>query len=248
MAFTRIEPSKERVLFTAAAIAYVAAVCSLLPADAWPRTLLSALAVFGGLATAARLIPREKPQGFSILIAQFAAAAVLLVPTFPAMGGPGGRASLLAGGGVILAGAFWASLRFEGLLEQRKHHVSLGTALKAGGVFALGLSAMATIPLVIAFFSDARSAAKLSLVYPAYFAGGAGAALSYWLLQRVEHRPWGLYLIGVMAGFCLYAAVGPVVAIFDGEPIVLADIASIGFACGCLVGPPAAFSIRLSAD
>ena len=79
-------------------------------------------------------------------------------------------------------------------------------------------------------------------VYPAYFGGALAAASIYWLLQGIAHRPVGRYLIGAAGGFFVYAAMGPVIAVVEDDPIDIAEMAMIGLVAGCLVGPPVAMS------
>ena len=183
--------TQARVLFAGAAIAYVLAVCNFLPVRVWPRMLITVALLIAGIWALAKLFSKKPPTGYGILAVQLTAAAILLLPTFPAMGGDGGAALPVSLAAVSMAGAVWASLRFEGRLEQHANRVPLRTAVWAGLFGALAVSAVATIPIALAFVAGAEEAMKLTLVYPAYLVGGLGAAVTYWLLQPVAHATVG---------------------------------------------------------
>jgi hypothetical protein len=111
-----------------------------------------------------------------------------------------------------------------------------------GAVVGAGvLSAIAAIPLGIGLLAGGFAWGMLG-VLPAYFGGAFAAALIYWALQGIAHRPVGRYFLGALGGFCLYAAMGPVVSAMEEEPLDVREIVMIGIVAGCLVGPPVAMS------
>ena len=222
---------------------YTLAVVALLPTTTFAHMLGGAFIYFGAIATVACLLGPRSTHAFSIYAVSVAGMAVLLMPNFPAMGGEhpiGVPLGFLASqAGALL----WVSLRWDPD-PRPKPPTCLLEALLAGIFGAVGLSLIASIPIGIGLLAGAADMKRMLWVYPAYFAGALSAAFLYWLLQRIAHRPVGRYVIGALGGFCLYGAVGPVVAVFEGEPLDLREIAMIGTVAGMLVGPPVAMSLN----
>lgn len=231
----------DRTVAAATILAYVSAVVLALPASEYPRMLGGAVALLAALFAIARVLGDRATPGMSAMFVSIAAAAVLVVPGFPAMGGRHRAAVPVGFLGSQAAALFWIALRWRAGAQAHARTPLVG-ALGWGVSGALALSAVATIPIGIALLADRTKAAELLLVYPAYFAGALSAAALYWLLQGAAHRPVGRYLIGVLGGFCMYAAAAPVVYLIDGDPIDLRRLGAVAAVCGFLVGPPVALS------
>jgi hypothetical protein len=231
----------DRAVAAAMAGVYVVAVVTFLPASTHVHMLAGGALYFVAVAALARVLGRLDTPAISIMLVSFAGIAVLLMPNFPAMGGRHVGGVPIGFLGSQAGALIWISMRWKadpGLKER----VSLVEAL-LGGVFgALALSVVASIPIVLALLSGGASARSVLWVYPAYFAGTLAAALLYWILQGIAHRPVGRYLIGALGGFCLYAAMGPVVSVIEEDPLDLQEMAMIGIALGCLVGPAVVMS------
>lgn len=217
---------------------YLVLALALLPAGEYPRAVGVALLIFGLVAGAARLLGRGRVPGFSVMGIAMASAAVLAFPTFPAMGGTVPAAVPIGFLGSQAAALLWAALRWQP--RPPAPRMKLLDAWVFGLVAAAVLSVIATIPIVIAVLAEGPSPAFL-LVYACYFVGFLGAATLHWLLQRVAHLATGLYLISMLAGTCVYGAVGPVVAMVEAEPISPLEMLTIGLIAGALVGPAVAF-------
>ncbi len=220
---------------------YVVLALLLLPASEYTRALGAAALVFGGVATMAGRLGRGPLPGMSVLAVAFVATAVLVMPTFPAMGGAVRAATPVGFVGVQAAVLLWAALRWTPRTAPRER-TQLRKALRVGALAACGLSAIATVGILLAFGREGRRAAPLLLVYPAYFAGMLGAAAVFWALQCVAHLEAGRYAIGVLGGSFLYGAVAPIVALIRREPLVLSDMSMIALVCASDVGPAVALN------
>ena len=228
------------VAVTATAI-YAVAVVALLPSERFVHMLGGGALFFGSVAALAYRLRTRTPAGFSILLVSFAGAAILLVPNFPAMGGqhPGGISVGFLGS---QAGALlWISQRWEAEPNARQR-ASLAASLLVAVLSAIGISLVASVPIGLGVLSGREGSLTMLWVYPAYFVGALASGMLYWLLQGIAHRPVGRYLIGALAGFCVYAAIGPVVSIVQEQPLTLREIATMGVVAGCLVGPPVAMA------
>lgn len=216
---------------------YAVLVVAMLPGDAYPLMFFGLAALVSAVLVADRIWGARETHGMTVMAVSFVGAAVLVVPNFPAMGG-GHRAAVPLGfvgsQGVAL---LWITSRWTPE-QKRKERSSLGRCLGGGALAALGLSAIATIPIAIMLLSEPQKAASVLWVYPAYLAGATTAALFYWLLQGVSHRPIGKYAIGLLGGMCMYAAVGPVASAMKDQPMSVTEFLMVGLVLGVLVGPP----------
>jgi hypothetical protein len=224
-------------------IAYFALTLLLLPASEYLRALGGAALVFGTIVVAARALGRGQVPGLSVLGVAFAAGAILVMPTLPAMGGTVMRAIPLGFFGMQVAALLWAALRWRPRRPSRQR-TPLGTALKVGALAAVGLSLVATVPIGIGLLSGKAGGPAITLVYVGYFAGLLGAATIYWLLQAAAHLATGRYLIGALGGICLYGAVAPVVSIMDGKSMSPGEMLLIAAIAGGLVGPAVALQLE----
>jgi len=221
--------------------AYALFILVLLPATMFAHMLGGGLVYFAGTAAAAFVLGRYRTAPISILLVSFIGAAILVMPNFPAMGGKSVVAVPIGFLGSQAGALLWVSLRWRPD-RTAKTRSTLAQSWMVG-LFGVGaLCIIATLPIGFALLSGKPDAVRMLWVYPAYVAGGLSAASFYWLLQGIAQRPVGRYLIGVLGGFCMYAAMGPVVALARGEPISTGEIAMIGLVAGCLVGPPVAMS------
>ncbi|MBD0321661.1 MAG: hypothetical protein ICV87_15100 [Gemmatimonadetes bacterium] len=221
---------------------YFVAVGVLLPTAEYPRALGGGTAVFATVLVIARLAGRGAVHGLSVLAVTFGSAAVLLVPSFPAMGGTRPITVPVGFLGMQAAALLWAARRWV-----PRPRASLRTPLarlwRAGAFAALLTSAIATIPIVLALADEGRAASPVLMAYPAYLAGALGAATVFWLLQPVAHLAAGRYLIGAVGGFCVYGAFMPLVMIADPGGLDLSMGAVMAAVCGGLVGPAVALGL-----
>lgn len=231
----------DRAVAAAAIAGYAAAVVLLMPASAFAHMLGGGLLFFLAIGGVSRLLGGRRTPPFSIFLVSVVGIAVLLMPNFAAMGGehfvgvPVGFAGSQAGA------LLWTTLRWRADPEP-KLPVPLRVALLAGAGFAAALGAIAAIPIVLILLDGEPGASAILWVYPAYLAGGLGIGTVYWMLQGLAHRPVGRFLAGGLGGFCLYAAMGPVIAVVDGDPMDLGMIVAVGLVGGFLVGPTVAMT------
>ena len=228
----------DRAVAAGAIALYGLAAVLVLPASEWARMLGLGAVVLAGVAAVARAMGDRRTPAGSILAVSFVGIAVLAAPGFPALGGRHLAAVPVGFLGSQAAALLWVSLRWSPV--PRGPRTPLRSALAFGAFAAAALSAVATIPIVFAFFADRRAGSTLLLAYPGYFAGFLAAGLAYWLLQGIAHRPVGRYLIGVLGGLCVYGAVAPVVYLLDDDPIGVGEMVALALVLGCLVGPPVA--------
>jgi hypothetical protein len=215
---------------------YFASVLLVLPRSEYLLAIGGGIVVFGAVAALSAFMGRGWLPGWSVLAVGFTTTAILVMPTLPAMGGTDRRAIPLGFLGVQAAILLWACLQWPYTRVARKH-MPLATALENGLVMALGLSIVATLPILLTLFSDAPSPRTILLTYPAYFVGFLSAATIYWALQRFANLAVGRYLIGVLGGLCVYGAVGPVVLLFENEPMDIPMLFAIAAIAGGFVGP-----------
>jgi hypothetical protein len=220
--------------------AYLALSLVLLPPGEYPRAIGGALLIFGLIAGAARLLGRGAVPDFSVLAVAVASAAVLAVPTFPAMGGTVPAAVPLGFLGSQAAALLWVTLRWEPRAPSRR--VGLREAWSAGLMMSLFLCAIATIPILLGVLTEGFSSTML-LVYVAYVAGFMAAATLFWALQRVTHLATGLYGLGILGGACVYGAMAPIMALVEREPLDSGEMLMIALLAGAFVGPAAAFGL-----
>jgi hypothetical protein len=218
--------------------AYLVLSLVLLPRGEYPRAIGTALLIFALIAGAARLLGRGAVPGFSVIAVAAAAAWVLAVPTFPAMGGTVPAAVPLGFMGSQAAALLWVALRWEPRAPARR--IRLLDAWAFGAAASLILCAIATIPLVLVARSEGLSSPVL-LVYVAYVAGFMAAATLFWMLQRAATLATGLYLIGVLGGACVYGAMAPIMSLVEREPIHPGEMLLIALLIGAFVGPAVAF-------
>jgi hypothetical protein len=213
----------------------------LLPSGEYLRALGGGLAIFGIIAGLADSWGRGPIPGPSVLAVAFGAGAVLVMPTFPALGGTTPAAVPLGFLGMQAAVLWWAALRWQTPAGARRR-VSLRRAWGFALAAAAALCAIAAIPATLSVVAGEVPARRMLLIVPAYFGGLLGAATAYWLLQRVAHLATGRYLIGVLGGACVYGAVAPVVQLFDKRPMSPREMLAIALVCGGLVGPAVTLS------
>lgn len=209
---------------------------SFCPVAAYPLTLGAGLAVFVSVVGIARAVGRGKIYGLIVIAVAIVSGLVLVGSAFAA---PHAAAVPLAVLGVQAAVLLWAAQRWPPRAPV-KRRTPLREVWMAGVFAGAGLSAIATIPILIGFLADGWGAAPILLVYPGYFAGTLSAATVYWLLQRVAHLAVGRYLIGVLGGFCVYGAMAPIVLLLKGEPVDLGMMLFLSSVPGSLVGPAVA--------
>lgn len=222
---------------------YFVLVVVLLPSDEYLRGLGGGILVFAVVVGVAQRLGRGPLPGMSILVVAFTSAIVLEIPTFPAMGGTHPIAVPLGFLGMQAAVLLWAARR-RSPQPPLAEHMSLVKAWKFGAFAALGLSMIATIPVLITIGAGGRANAPLLLVYPAYFGGLLAAATVYWLLQPISHLAVGQYLVGFVGGTCVYGAIAPVVALVDHEPFEMGMMLVIAGFAGGLVGPAVALDTK----
>lgn len=215
---------------------YILLVLFLLPVAEYGRALGGAALVFGGVTAIAVHFGRGPLPGMSVFAVAVVATAVLAMPTFPAMGGTVPAAVPLGFLGVQAAVLLWAALRWTPR-QPSANPTRLRNAWGVGAVIAAGLSAIATIPVLLSLEDGGRAALPLLFVYPAYFGGMLGAATVFWALQRVSHLAVGRYVIGVLGGCLVYGAVAPIVALMQGESMELNTMAMVTLLCASYVGP-----------
>lgn len=229
----------DRGIALALTVVYAAVVVGFLPPELYLRMLVGAWLLFAAVVVLARQVGNRSTPAMTILLVQLAAAALLVMPSFPAMGGRHPAAVVIGFLGTQVAGLLWVTHRWAP--GARTPNRSLASVVGFALLVFLGISVIASIPIGLILLLDAREWLPVLLVYPAYLAGALGAGAIYWVLQGIGHRPSGRYLLGVLGGFCVYFAVGPVVAILDGEPMDPVPLVVIGVVAGCLVGPAVAF-------
>jgi hypothetical protein len=222
---------------------YFAATLLFLPRSEYLRAIGSGLVVFGAVAALSKFKGRGWLPGGSVLLVGFVAFAVLVMPTFPAMGGTELRAVPIGFVGVQAAILLWACLQWPYQISP-KDHVSLFGALKYGFIAAAGISLVATVPVLLVLLGGDSASHSILLVYPAYFVGFLSAAFIYWALQRIGYLALGRYMIGVLGGICIYGAVGPVVFLFEKEPIKIPVLLAIAAVAGGFVGPALALDSK----
>jgi hypothetical protein len=179
------------------------------------------------------------PSG-SIFAVTVVSAGVLVMPSFPAMGGKYPDAVWIGFLGTQVLGVLWVALCWKP--DRPRNRITLRRGLSFASKLVGLVSLVAAIPVALLILLDRNEGLKSSLVFPAYVLGALLATLSYWVLQPLQHRPVARYVIGCLGGFCVYSAVGPVVSIMDGDPVRIREIVGGGLVCGCLVGPSVAFS------
>lgn len=231
----------DRMVAVAVMGVYVVAVVAFLPPAKFAHMLGGGALYFAAVAALAHALGNRTTVAFSILLVSFVGAAVLLVPNFPAMGGQHIVGVPIGFLGSQAGALLWISLRWKAE-SKPKQRTSLIEALLAGMFGAVAVSVIASIPIGIGLLSGEAEMRGVLWVYPAYMGGALAAAFLYWILQGIAHRPVGRYFIGALGGFCVYAAMGPVVSIAEEEPLDLHEMAMIGIVAGCLVGPPVAMS------
>jgi len=229
----------DRIAAGTAVILYFVAAAYLLPGSEYLHSLGGGALMFAAIILTSVFLKRGWLPGFSVLAVGFISFAVLVMPTLPAMGGRVSEAIPIGFIGVQAAILLWAVLQWPYTLRPRSH-VSLVPALEYGLSIAAGLSLIATLPILLILLSSAPSPKTILLVYPAYFVGFLAAAIVYWSLQRFTHLAVGRYLIGVLAGTCVYGAIAPVVFLFRNKPIEFPLALMIAAICGGFVGPAVA--------
>ena len=220
---------------------YFILAAALLPRSEYARALGLSAVTFAAVALVADRLGRGPIPGLSLMAVAFAAAAVLWVPTFPAMGGTSRQAVPVGFLGMQAAAILYAALRWQAP-AQAPSKTSLRSAWTFGIIAATGISVVATIPIVLGVLSPGPFDLRFLWVYAGYYAGLLAAATCYWLLQRIAHLATGRYLIGVLGGTSLYLAVSPVFAMSNGEPLLSAKTLIVAAIAGGLVGPAVALS------
>lgn len=223
-------------LAVAGITAYFALTLLLLPVSEYLRAIGGAALIFGMVAVVARRLGRGSVPGLSVLGVAFAAFAILVMPTLPAMGGTVMRAIPLGFFGVQLAALFWAVLRWRPRSPATKR-VPLVATLVGGAAAAVSLSILATIGILLGLLHGLDAVPALAFVYVSYFVGALAAAIVYWLLQSIAHLATGRYLIGVLGGICFYGAIAPVVSVIDEKPMSPWMMLVVAAIAGGLVGP-----------
>jgi hypothetical protein len=234
-----------KIAYSLGALFVVLCAVQLPPAAALQLSALGLAAMAAAGFVAGVLGDRATPA-FSILVVSLAAFALLVMPEFPAMGGTHRAAVPLGFLGTVATTLIWVTHRWPALHRDRGRTGSFGSALWIALAFAVILSLIASVPLAIIWLGG-EGRPEHALIYAAYFVGALAAAVLYRLVRRLQYLASGRYLIGGLCGFCLYAAVAPVVAILDNEPLVWTQIVTVGIVAGVFVGPPVAFGL-LDAD
>jgi hypothetical protein len=233
-----------RIAATLVALYFILAL-ALLPPTAYVHSVGGGILVFGTIFGIMQRVGRGPLPGLRVLFVGFTSGIVLALPTFPAMGGTNRAAVPIGFFGVQVAIVLFGVLRSP-LRPRSTDHVPLRRALKIGAFAALGLSIIAMIPMALGFETLGRSAFPILLVYPGYFVGFLSAATAYWALQRVNHLATGRYLIGLIGGTCVYAAVAPVVALTERDPLDIGVMLALAVVAGGFVGP--AYTLNTVAD
>lgn len=176
----------------------------------------------------------------SVLVVAFGTGAIITFPTFPAIGGSVPQAVPLGFAAIPVATLLWGSLRWRPRHPPQRH-VRLRTALIVGAFLATAFSGVATIPVLLiligGILDHAPRNAAILLVCVAYYVGFLGAGWLFWLLQRIRHLATGRCLIGTLCGICVYGAVTPIVALFDGRPMSVSEGLICAAIAGGIVGP-----------
>ena len=221
--------------------AYFAAAAVLLPLEEHLRAIVGGVLVYGSIAAAGAWLGRGPIPGATVIIVAFASAVVLAFPTFPAMGGQHRIAVPVGFLGVQVATFLWLALRWDAPATRRRRH-SFREVLSFAFFGAVGISVLATIPIVLAVVAGGSDGLPILWTYFGYFAGFLAAGVVYWALQRIAHLAAGRYLIGVLGGICVYGAVAPVVAVLEEDPMSFGMMVAIA---GGLVGPAVAFDSKM---
>ena len=227
-------PLDRRIAVAVAGVSLLLAALLLPPW--WARWhLAGGVVLFAAVVLIARL-RRGRPLARLSVFAVAGGGSMVFVPL--SMGVmENGLPQLLGFGTAQAAALLWAVLRWE------PRHPEARVALREALMFALFgaaiISAVATIPLAVGLIRDGRAAVPYLLVYPGYVAGFAGAAVLYWALQPIAHLATGRYLIGALAGACVYGAIAPL-ALGVGSIDGLREAAVIALVAGSLTGPPLA--------
>jgi hypothetical protein len=219
---------------------YLLAAALYFPTTMWPRAVGGAAMAFallyvGGVRWRGR---RVIPQ--ATLAVAFSLFALLVMPTFPAMGGRGATDSLLGLLGMQVGVLAFGVAVWEPK-SPRREHLPFRTIQRGAAFAAIFLSAIATVAVIVMLFTDAASGIKLLTVYPAYFVGCAAAGAILWCFQRIDHLATGRYLAGLLGAACLYGAAAPVVALLDTRPMSLGLGLVIALGAGGVLGPAMAF-------
>jgi len=224
-----------RVAFGVAGF-YILLTAALLPVSEYPRALGIGAAIFIGVAGLAALLGRGGVPMYSVIGISFASFYLLVFPTLPAMGGPGAAATYLGFLGVQAAVLLWAACRWEPR-SRAAMRTSPVPIWRMSALIATGISALATIPVIIALGTGRPEATSLLLIYPAYFAGFFAAGTVYWLLQPIAHLAVGRYLIGLLGGICVFLAVSPLIGIIQHQSIGLSMMLAVALIGGAFLGP-----------
>lgn len=218
---------------------YFAASLLFLPRSEYLHAIGGGIIVFAAVAALSQFMGRGWLPGWSVLLVGFPAVALLVMPTFPAMGGTVMRAVPIGFLGVQAAILLWACLQWPYRADPMDR-ISLPAVLKNGLIAAIGISLVATVPILATLLGGDSSSGWILLAYPGYFIGFLSAAIIYWALQPIAHLAAGRYLIGVLGGICVYGAVSPVIYLFDKEHIKIPMFLAMAVVPGGFVGPAVA--------
>ncbi len=174
--------------------------------------------------------------GLATLLVTFVSAALIRVPTFPAVGGRSNDAIPIGYLGTVSCAFFYAVRRWQPLSAPAKS-ATLRTALVWAAALAVMYCMAAALPVLAILIKGGRPYGAVLWTFPAYFVGGAGAALAYWALRSVSHRASGRYALGVLGGICVYGAVAPVVSMLSTTPIDASLSVLAALVAGGIVGP-----------
>jgi hypothetical protein len=219
---------------------YLLAAAAMLPQSEWPRALGGAVLIFGGLHVEGSVRRGKRMLTMASLFLAFGIALVLVIPTFPAMGGRGGTSTVLGFIGVQLALLVRGVARWVPS-DQSEEQIAFAQAITVAMFVAVGISLIASIPIGLALLSGSKEVMQILWVYPAYFIGAFAVAVTVWSLQGLRQYATGRYLIGVIGASCVYGAVMPVVAATRDRPESLGRSVLLVLVLGGLLGPAFAF-------
>lgn len=137
--------------------------------------------------------------------------------------------------------AFRESPRLEALEERVMDLPAWARSAVVGALLVLGitfypLAARIIIPLlfVVMVLAEPRTAGMMALMFALATAGGAAAGFTFWLAKRwIRPIPVvGPYLAGMVAFFPYAVAVGLIVQLIDGGPVLARPSGAIVFAVG----------------
>jgi hypothetical protein len=229
----------------ALACLYLLLCAALLPREDLLRAVGSAVLVFGALHVEGSLRRGRRMLHIASLALTFALIVVLVAPTIPSLGGRGGGVSTVLGFvGVQIALLVRGVARWSAPVQDRASLPARRAFPKIVGkalLVALGVSAIATVPIGLGLVSGSMQFAQVRWIYAAYVVAALGIAVTVWGLQSLLSLATGRYLIGVLSASIAYGAVGLAVEALSNDRGGFAFLPMHAIVLGGIVGPAIAF-------